>query len=214
MSDTLSGGTGNDIPPIIYPSPDYYISRGDIPTFTFDYVDVKQELVDALKNVLPAQDYADVKVLKADPQTQAEVPCIGINRVADDEAGTVLADTIAEPEYDPVTKIYTVHRGTYFQESVELRIWHTNADIRDKLYAITKATCLALRERLTCKGLRSITFRGGKDEQDTQMLHAPVPIYWASITLSFMAPLNINITSIEQIISVGDGVPNGVAITP
>lgn len=195
---------------LVYPSEDYFIKGGEIPEFRFEHVDVKQEAVTALKLVLPKHNYSDVKVLKSDPQTPSEYPCIGINRANDDEANQTIDDVLQEPVYDPVTKLYTVVKGTFFQETLELRVWHTNADERDRLYPILKATCVALRDKLTFLGLRNIVLRGGKDEQDISLEHAPTPLYWASITMSYLNPLNIYIETIEQPIAVGDfnAIPN------
>lgn len=195
--------------PLIYPSADYFIAQGDIPDFTFEHVDVKQEMVTALISELPKAGYSNIRVLKSDPQTPTEYPCIGINRANDDETNQTIDDVIGEPTYDPVTQIYSVLKGTYFQESLEIRIWHTNADERDKLYPIVKATAVALRDRLVYLGLRNIILRGGRDEQDTTMQSAPTALYWASITMSYLNPLNVYLNVIALPIASGDIAPSG-----
>ncbi len=187
----------------IYPSEDYTLLDSNPPNFTFAHVDVKEELVKTFLQILPKHNFPDIKVIKSDPQTPAEIPCIGINRASDDESNQFLTDTVEAPSYDTVTQEYTVKKGTYFQESIELRVWHTNADMRDKLYPVVKATILAMRETLTSKGLRNINIRGGRDEQDTSMQSAALPLYWASVTISFLNPLEVSIVSIAPPITEG-----------
>lgn len=169
-------------------------------TYTFDHVDVKEELVKALKTELPKFGFSTVKVIKADPQTHTEIPCIGINRVDDSETSQSLAD-VAGSHFDKDTNTQYRTFGTYFQESMEIRVWHTNADERDKLYRHMKAILLANRLPLVEKGLLNITLRGGKDEQDSTMQQAPMVLYWSTITLSFLNPLDVTFEEIVAPIS-------------
>jgi hypothetical protein len=151
----------------------------------YNYVDVKDEIVKALK---PEMEPLKVKVIKADPREQGDIPCIGINRAGDDESNQVIGEEIGD-EYDPETDTFTVFKGTYFNETLEMRLWHTNADERDRLYILMKAILFAMRDDLAEKGLRNITLRGGKDEQENNIL--PQPLYWSSITMNFLNPLEI-----------------------
>jgi len=168
--------------------------------FTFATVDVKTELVNLLKQELPKKGYGNVKVLKADPANPAEVPCVGINRVSDDEDSQTLADEQGTA-YDKATKTYTIFRGTFFSEALEVRIWHTNADERGDLYQVVKAILFAFRIPLVEKGLLNVSLRGGRDEQDTTMQHAPTPIYWSTITMTYLNPLNVEIVEVVEPIS-------------
>jgi len=169
-------------------------------TFSFEHVDIKSELLEAFKVELPKFGFAKVKVIKADPQSASELPCIGINRVDDSESSQSMGD-FAGSQYDTTTnKNYTV-RGTYFQESVEVRVWHTNADERDKLYRHVKAILLANRLPLVEKGLLNITLRGGRDEQDSSMQQAPMVLYWSTITMSYLNPLDVTFEEVVAPIS-------------
>ncbi len=168
--------------------------------FTFEHVDVKQELVDELKARLPGFGFGNVKVIKADPQSASELPCIGINRVDDNETEQSIADAV-DVRYDKDTQTYYQVFGTYFSESVEVRVWHTNADERDKLYRHVKAVLLALRLPLVEKGLLNISLRTGRDEQDSSMAQAPMVLYWSTITMSYLNPLNVTFEEIVQPIS-------------
>lgn len=171
--------------------------------FTFEHVDVKTELVEALKNTLPKFNFNGVKVLKADPQGAAELPCIGINRIDDSESEPSISDAV-ETRYDKDTGTYYQVFGSFFSESVELRVWHTNADERDRLYRHTKAVLLAMRLPLVEKGLLNLTLRSGRDEQDSSMQQAPMVLYWSTITMSYLNPLDVTFAEVAQPIT---GIP-------
>jgi hypothetical protein len=168
--------------------------------FTFDTVDIKTELVTKLKTELPKFGFSNVKVIKADPQSASELPCVGINRVDDSENTNQIADAV-DTRYDSVNGKYYQVFGTYFQESVEIRVWHTNADERDKLYRHVKAILFASRLPLVEKGLLNITLRSGKDEQDSSMQQAPMVLYWAPITMNYLNPMNVEFQELVQPIS-------------
>lgn len=168
--------------------------------FTFEYVDVKQALVDALKDQLPKMGYPTVKVIKSDPATASEIPCIGINRVDDSEDQQSIANAEGN-YYDKDTQTYYETFGSYFSESMELRIWHTNADERDNLYAAMKAILLAQRLPLVQQGLLNISLRGGRDEQEVSGDQAPIAIYWSTITMSFLNPLDVTFTQTASAIT-------------
>jgi hypothetical protein len=172
--------------------------------FTFEYIDMKDELVNALKAGLLAFSFGAVKVLKSDPQSPAEIPCIGINRIDDNENERTLGD-FSDADYDKDTKTYTTEYGTFFAEAVEVRVWHVNADERDKVYRTVKAILFAARIDLVQKGVLNISLRSGKDEQDTTMTQAPMALYWASITMSYLNPLDVHITeAVEPITAIYD----------
>lgn len=175
-------------------------------SFTFSTVDVKEELVKSLKTELPNFNYKGnntVKVLKADPQSPSELPCIGINRIDDSESAQSIADGEGSA-YNPETKTLEKFFGTFFSESMEIRVWHTNADERDKLYQVVKGILFATRTDLASKGLLNFSLRGGRDEQDSTMSQAPMVLYWSTITLSYLNPLDVSFITdgVEAITSV------------
>ena len=166
-------------------------------SFTFNTVDVKEELVLALRAGLADFEYTGagtIKVIKADPQTPSELPCIGLNRTDDSESDQSITDGEGTL-YNKDTQELETFFGTFFSESIEVRVWHTNADERDKLYQTTKAILFAMRGDLVEKGLLNMTLRGGRDEQDSTMAQAPMVLYWSTITMSYLNPLDVSIIS-------------------
>jgi hypothetical protein len=168
--------------------------------FDFKTVDVKEELVQALKSTLPKFNFGAVKVIKSDPQTHTEMPCIGINRISDDESNQSIGDHHGQ-DYNSTTKVYVTEQGTFFSEAVEVRVWHTNADKRDELYNVVKAVLFAIRLPLVQKGLINVTLGGGRDEQDSSMQNAPLVIYWSAITMRYLNPMNVEVYENVEAIS-------------
>ena len=175
----------------------------DFTTFTFTTVDVKQELVTRLKDGLAKLGYigkGTVRVLKADPQSPTEIPCIGINRADDSESSQSIADGYGTL-YDQITKENKTFYGTFFSEAQEIRIWHTNSDEREKLYLAVKALLFGMRYDLSQMGLTNFNLRSGRDEQDSTMAQAPMVLYWATLTMSYLNPLDVSFTDIVEPIS-------------
>lgn len=174
--------------------------------YTYEYVNVKSELVNALKVELPKFGFSKVKVIPSDPQSQAEIPCVGINRVDDSETEQTIGEISGGVEYDETTKRASSYRGTFFSEGVEIRVWHTNADERDKLYHAVKGSLFAIRPDLVEKGLLNISLRGGMDEQDSSMQNAPQVLYWSTITMTYLNPLDVEyVEVVDMIESIVDG---------
>ena len=169
---------------------------------TYSYVDVKHELVTQLQPLLSAEGYEAIRVIKGDPRAPTEIPCIGINRAGDDETQQVLGEDFGS-EYDKSTGKWAEFRGTYFNETVEIRVWHTNADERDKLYTLTKILLFKIRPQLVERGLRNLVLRGGRDEQDNT--YPPYPLYWGTITMNYLNPLEVEILydSVESVDVLG-----------
>lgn len=178
--------------------------------FNFATLDVKAEVTEAFKVELPKFGFKNVKVLKSDPQSPSELPCVGVNRANDDEANMSIADSHGN-EYDTGTQTYTTQQGTFFSEAVEIRVWHTNADERDKLYRTVKGILFAYRLNWVEKGLLNVSLRGGRDEQDSSMTNAPTVMYWSVITMVYLNPLNVDIT--ETIAAITDITDNGAMTT-
>lgn len=178
--------------------------------YSFDSIDVKKTLVALLKSELPKFGYGGnrtVKVIPADPASPADLPCVGVNRTDDSETAESIADANGT-SYDEATQIYTDYRGNFFSESIEVRIWHTNADERDALYQTVKGVLVAVRPDLVAQGLINLTLRAGRDEQDASMQNAPMVIYWTTITMNYLNPISVEYTQvIEPISAVPD---NGV----
>lgn len=176
----------------------------------YTYVDVKEELVQALRIALAEEGYESIRVLKSDPREAAEIPCICVNRTNADETSQVLADEVDE-RFDEATQTWYDYKGTFFNETMEIRVWHSNADERDKLYVLTKAVLFNMRTNLVEKGLRNVKLQGGRDEQDNTF--PPHVLYWSSINMNYLNPLEVEvevgapITAVDVISTLegGDG---------
>ncbi len=171
--------------------------------YTFASVDVKDELVKQLKEELPKFGYAGartVKVIPSDPASPSELPCVGVNRIDDSESSQSIDDANGT-HYDEKTKTWYEFKGTFFSESLEVRIWHTNADERDRLYQTVKGVLMAVRPDLVKKGLLNLTMRSGRDEQDSSMAQAPMVLYWSTITINYLNPLNVEYTQLVDTIT-------------
>ncbi len=157
----------------------------------FSSVDMKEQLLQFLKQSFRA---AQIKmtVLKSDPQTSGELPCIGINRVSDSEINHTLGD-YAGDTFDEDEMEYSELYGAVFQESMEVRIWHNNADERERIYRLLKALIIQFRKNAVQLGVRSFSMEAGKDESDFSGNVVPFPVYWASIVITYINPFDVEI---------------------
>ncbi|CAJ1315917.1 hypothetical protein [Paenibacillus nuruki] len=171
----------------------------------FNSVDVKEELLQFLKRSFTTAK-VKIGIVKSDPQNHGDIPCIGINRVADSQSMHTLGD-FGGSEFNEEEFQYTEIYSTYFQESMEVRIWHTNADEREKVYRLLKALLMVFSKYIVGLGVRSFTMEGGKDESDFSSQIVPFPVYWASIIISYANPLDVDIT--EHVQAITDITVNG-----
>ncbi|WP_025684572.1 hypothetical protein [Paenibacillus maysiensis] len=175
----------------------------------FSSVDVKEELLQFLKKGFK-DSAVRMNVFKADPQTETELPCVGINRVSDSEAAHILGDFGGE-DFDRESLEFSEIHSTHFQESMEVRIWHTNADERERAYRILKALLMLFRPVAVQKGILNFSMEAGKDESDFTGQVAPFPVYWASIVITYLNPLDVQTTEHVDAIS-GFTVKGGLSI--
>lgn len=162
----------------------------------YNYLDVKGLVVERLKTILADAGYtekAEIRVLKSDPHDPADIPCVGVNLANADEDGNTLSDE-SGAEFDPTlfngAGGYKHFRGAFFRETLEIRLWHKNADERDKIRVLLMAQLFGLKKELTSLGLRTIKISGGRDEQDNAQLQ-PHPIYFAPFTLNYLNPVEV-----------------------
>ncbi len=164
----------------------------DTTAYTYQYVDVKQYIADALTGQLPATNFGAVYVFKNDPLDEAKFPAVGINMVSLDEQSTGLGLVTQTPTYDATAQTYTEYQGMYLQETVEVRVFAQNADLRDKLRIFALATLFTLRNTLVQNGIDQIKISGGRDEQDNTLLQSG-PLFMNAVLLSYLNPLNVQI---------------------
>ena len=164
-------------------------------SLNYNYVDVKTELVEELRNHVNSK----IRVLKSDPREPSEIPCIGINRAGDDEQNQVLGDDFGIV-FDEALNKHVSYKGTFFNETMEIRVWHSNADERDKLYILVKAVLVNIRDFLVEMGLRNLKLSGGRDEQENNF--PPHPLYWSTINMNYLNPMEIEVIEHETIESV------------
>lgn len=164
-------------------------------TSTFNYVNVKKFIYEALDGELRDSGANKIRVFTSDPLDQAYIPGIGINKVGltEDATSSGLGLVSQQPTYNPDTKEYTEYKGAFMQEAVEVRVFHTNPDERDKLAIHVLAILFAVREQLLKLGLREITLSGGRDEQDNVLMS--VPLFMHSITMHYNNPLDVQVTT-------------------
>lgn len=164
--------------------------------YGFQYVDVKQVIYEALMAELSSSDMEIVRVFKSDPIEQAQIPGIGINKIAlNEEAATAGLGLVSQaPTYKIETHEYTTYSGVYMQEAVETRIFHQNPDERDKLAIMVLAVLFAVRGKLFEVGLQNITLSGGRDEQDNNLMS--MPLFMHSITMHYINPLDVQVTTV------------------
>lgn len=172
-------------------------------TATYMYVNVKDFLYQAISGELMSSGSSKVRVFTSDPLDHAYIPGIGINKVGLTEDGNSsgLGLVSQQPTYDPGTKAYTEYKGAFMQEAVEVRVFHHNADERDKLAILVLAVLFAIREQLILEGLRDITLSGGRDEQDNTLMNQP--LFMHSLTMHYLNPLDVQVTTtVESVDSI------------
>lgn len=184
-------------------------SFSDSTNYTYLYVDVKDFIAQSLTSELFQSSYGagKIRVFKSDPLDEMSIPAIGINIISSDEDSSGLGLTTQPPDYDPATGNYTIYQGAYLRESLEVRIFHKNADERDKLRIFTLATLFAVKNDLLQQGLMNITIGGGRDEQDNTLLQSS-PLFMHSITMSYLNPLNV------QVIQANTGQVGSFGVNP
>ena len=156
----------------------------------YTYVPMKDEIINALRAGLAAQQYKTLRIIKADPKEAAEIPCICVNRADAGESNQVLGDVL-DPEFDEESSKWVEYKGTFFSETMEIRIWHFNSDERENLYLLMQAILFDMKNALAAKGVHNVKLRGGRDEQDNTMMAQP--LYWAAIHMDYLNPLQVSV---------------------
>jgi len=184
------------------------MSYSSTTTYNYLYVDVKEELYQALFAEGRSSNKPQVRIFKSDPVDPAHIPCIGINRTNLNEDGNSngIGRVARTPTYNPTTKEYTTYSGAYMQESVEVRVFHTNPDERDKLGIFALAALYAVRSHLEQMGLANMTISGGRDEQDNNLLGDRV-LYMHTLSMHYLNPLDVTVTTIVEDIASIDVTP-------
>ena len=182
---------------------------------TRGFINMKDAIQDALRlgfkyfRGAGVIDYK-VRIVKSDPQGPAECPAIAINRTSDGETNQSLGDLfgyVRDPDIDATIKKF----GTDFMESLELRIWSTNSDQRDLLYALTKAILFNYRHYLAVKwGLVNQAITGGRDEANHVQYKGHF-MYWGVVMFRAENAIQRNIicpsiTEVESSMTVVPGV--------
>lgn len=184
------------------------MSYASTTTYNYLYVDVKDELYQALFAEAKSSNKPQIRIFKSDPVDAASIPCLGINKTNLNEDGNSngLGRVARTPTYNKTTKEYTTYSGAYMQESVEVRVFHTNPDERDKLGIFALAVMYAVRSYLEQRGLANITISGGRDEQDNNLLGDRV-LYMHTLSMHYINPLDVMVTSVVEDIESIDVTP-------
>jgi hypothetical protein len=168
--------------------------------YAYQYVNMKQFIYEALLAELQSSNMDEIRVFTSDPLDQAYIPGIGINKVGltEDSPSGGLGLVSQPPTYNADTKEYTTYSGVFMQEAVEVRVFHTNADERDKLGITILAVLFAIRTELLKLGIREITLSGGRDEQDNNLMSTP--LFMHAIILHYKNPLDVQVTTLVDAI--------------
>lgn len=174
----------------------------DTTQFNYLYTDVKDYIAQAVTSELQQSNYGNgaIRIFKSDPLDEQSLPAIGINMVNLDEDSSGIGLTTQPPTFDQESGLYTTYQGAYMKEIVEVRVFHTNADERDKLRIFTLAVLFAVKNDLLQMGIQNITLSGGRDEQDNTLLQSG-PLFMNSINLSYLNPLDVTVTTSATVVA-------------
>jgi len=150
--------------------------------------DLKITLVEYVRAQYKARG-RDVKVFTADPRVHEDIPCVAINRVYDSEDDESFANLYGQ-ELGSDGSGTTQEFSGLFSQSVELRIWTENADLRDALFNELKEILILAKAFLASKGFGRMSVKGGRDENDFQT-YSPLFIYWGVLNFRALSPLDV-----------------------
>lgn len=166
----------------------------------------KRLIVSLLRDGMTAHGYGEdkIRVVGSDPLTESMIPCVGVNRTNDSLQG----DAVGQSEvswFDEEISKWIVQQSVYYEESLEIRVHHKNADERDRIGHLVKGILTASIPYLSSlnggPGFTNIKVGNGRDEQENNTPFGP--LFWATISLYFWNPLEVNTTTddptIEQI---------------
>lgn len=134
--------------------------------------DLKQIVLDVLTPgfaALAPADAAHLTLFVNDPMDFADFPCVGINLLSDTEYVQSIGDVLGDVTDDEGT----LHAGasTLCQQNVEVKLWSSNGDERDRLGRLLKLALFTGRGTeinpglfLTIDGLWLPRITGGIDE--------------------------------------------------
>lgn len=161
--------------------------------YSYFYVDTKDYMQVFMDYQLRTSWRQAVRVFKSDPLEEADIPCVGINVASADQDAGGIGLTSQPPTYDAVTGARTDYKGLYMRETIELRVFHTNPDERDKLRIFCLSALFAAIDGLQAQGLREMRVSGGRDEQDVEIISKP--LFMHTLTLSYLNPLTVTVTT-------------------
>jgi hypothetical protein len=152
-----------------------------------------------------------IKVVGSDPRQGGDIPCIGVNIANKAMQGDSITQS-GESRYDddptsPTYQKWLITRSTFFEETLEIRLWHTNADERDRLGPIIDGILFASIPYLTELGFVNIQLGNGRDEADSERFAEPM--YWYTLSMRFWNPLIVETVTADSTIEL-----IGVTTTP
>jgi hypothetical protein len=144
-----------------------------------------------------------LKIIGSDPTLEGNIPCVAVNIASKNLQGEAIGQSEdAQYDDDPASPTYQkwlITRSTFFDEALEIRVWHTNADERDKLAPLVEGILYASLNYLAELGYTNIRLGSGRDEQ-AQGNGFPMPLYWYTLVINFWNPLTVKTVSTDSTI--------------
>lgn len=129
-------------------------------------VDLKEYVVQGLRQELPNNHGFVFDVRKAYPTDPSLLPCISVTQAS----GGLGQQTIGgqwNNVQDPETQEWYRVEADYYRQSVEITVWALNPDDRDKIARHVRKALLRLRRQLDMrKGFHNATMTENGDSQD------------------------------------------------
>lgn len=156
-------------------------------------LDFKIRTVELIRQAFAARGIT-LGVKTADPRTEADLPCIAVNRIYSSEDDIGFDNT-----YDvETTEAGTLYRKSgLFSEVLEVRGWTQNADLRDSYTVLLKEILILIKHQLAKEGFGRLIIKGGRDENDYKT-YAPLFINWVVFNFAALAPFDAWETPLDQ----------------
>ncbi len=172
--------------------------------YDLQFLDAKGAIIQLLEDGFAAlattgAQYGKVNVFRRDPiipmgggDSKKELPCVGVNRIADAENDQFIGEILGENEelFENDDGSFTTNgnsdTGRVFYEIFELRVWAFSAQLRDEIYNKMKHIILVgKKEYLEDNGAFLVRFVNGVDEADHNFL-PNIPMYWGTMQVAVM----------------------------
>lgn len=159
-------------------------------TEDYSQLDVKGRVIAHFKDFFKGRVMGETemvkKVLPSFPTSPQLLPCLMVSYTGDSmEGGSIGYDFgAAMDEFGNLASF----EGAYFRESLEIRYFCQNAELRDLVRPFLRAAIFAMFRPFDEVGIILPQVSGGQDEQDYSS-EAPQELYMIPYTVSFKVPI-------------------------